>query len=167
MSEPEQSGEARLVGLPPIVDAAARVLILGSFPSEASLAAQHYYGHPQNQFWRLVGACIGAPLIDFDYAQKRRALLAHGVAVWDVYGLCRREGSLDTAIREARPNDFASLLRRARRLERICFNGKTAGRFQQHFAAQGFATCVLPSSSPAYTLSFEKKLQIWREALSR
>lgn len=154
-----------LVGLPPIVDAGVRVLILGSFPSEASLAAQHYYAHPQNQFWRLVAAVIERPLVELDYAEKQRALLAAGIGLWDVYGLCQRAGSLDSAIRDARPNDFERVTRLARQLRRVCFNGKTAGRFARRFAAQGFDTCVLPSSSPAYTLSFAGKLRHWRAAL--
>lgn len=154
-----------LVGLPPIVDADVRVLVLGSFPSEASLAARHYYAHPQNQFWRLLAEVLGVSLVEFDYPEKQRALLSAGIGVWDVYGLCRREGSLDSAIREARPNDFSRVTGVASRLRRVCFNGKTASRFVREFAAQGFDTCVLPSSSPAHTLAFGRKLTQWREAL--
>lgn len=162
-----RSGRAEpLVGLPPIVDAGVRVMILGSFPSEASLAARHYYAHPQNQFWRLLAEILEAPLLQLDYADKQRALLAAGVGVWDVYGLCLREGSLDSAIREPRPNDFSPVVRAAKRLRRVCFNGKTAARFVHPFASEGFDTFVLPSSSPAYTLSFDRKLNRWRAALA-
>ena len=156
---------APLVGLPPIVDGGVRVLILGSFPSEASLAAGHYYAHPQNQFWRLLAEVLEVPLVELDYPTKQRALLAAGIGVWDVYGLCQREGSLDASIREARPNDFSRVTRLATRLRRICFNGKTAARFARQLATQGFDTCVLPSSSPAYTLTYGSKLGHWREAL--
>ena len=45
-----------LTGLPPIVSPQTRLLILGSFPGQASLAAQQYYGHPQNHFWRILRA---------------------------------------------------------------------------------------------------------------
>jgi hypothetical protein len=38
-------GPELLHGLPPILDAGVRTLILGSFPSPASLAAQAYYAH--------------------------------------------------------------------------------------------------------------------------
>lgn len=161
----QADGARRLVGLPPIVDAGVRVLILGSFPSPASLAAQRYYAHPQNQFWRLLAAVLDAPLTELDYAAKQHALRARGVAVWDVYGLCEREGSLDSAIREAQPNDFSCVTQIATSLRRVCFNGKTAGRFVRGFAEQGLETRVLPSSSPAYTLAFADKLAQWREAL--
>ena len=149
-------------GFPPVVDAGIETLILGSFPSIASLGKQQYYGHPQNQFWRLVGTAIGVPLAEMDYAARTRALLAHRIGLWDVIGACRRAGSLDADIRDARHNDFAPVTRVAKRLRRVCFNGKTAARRQAEFAALGYETCVLPSSSPAYTLPFDQKLAAWR-----
>lgn len=156
----------RLRGLPPLIDARARVLILGSFPSAASLAAQHYYAHPQNQFWRILAAVLEQPLPAQDYAAKQAALKAAGIAVWDVYGACTRAGSLDSAIRDAQPNDFHCLKKIAPQLRRICFNGKTAGRFAGELEKLGFETTVLPSTSPAYTLSLAAKLAAWRNALT-
>lgn len=77
---------------------------------------------------------------------------------------CHREGSLDSAIHNAEPNDFDSLREHAPLLKRVCFNGKTAGRFADVIGRAGYETLVLPSSSPANaTLSFEKKLVQWRE----
>lgn len=156
----------RLGGLAPLIDERARVLILGSFPSEASLAAQQYYAHRQNHFWRILGAIVDRPLFEMDYAAKQAALKDAGIAVWDVYGRCLREGSLDAAIRDAQPNDFAQLRKIAPQLARACFNGKTAGKFAPRLAALGFETVVLPSTSPAYTLGFAAKLDAWREALA-
>ena len=155
----------QLRGLPPVVDERARVLILGSFPSEASLAEQHYYAHPQNQFWRILAAALDRPLLEMDYAAKQAAVKTAGIAIWDVYRGCRREGSLDADIRGATPNDFAKLKKIAPQLARACFNGKTAARFAPQLAALGFETVVLPSTSPAYTLGFAAKLDAWREAL--
>lgn len=99
----------RLAGLPPIIDARARVLILGSFPSEASLAARQYYAHKQNQFWKILGAILGQPLFEMEYAARTAAVHAAGIAIWDVYASCERAGSLDSAIRNGQPNDFAKL----------------------------------------------------------
>ena len=152
-------------GLPPIIGADSRTLILGSFPSQASLAARQYYGHRQNQFWRILAAVTGEPLLDMDYAAKQAAVLRNRLAIWDVYGNCRREGSLDSAIREATANDFRRLKKIAPRLQRVCFNGQTAGRFARELGAAGYQTCTLPSTSPTYTLSFALKLAAWREAL--
>jgi TDG/mug DNA glycosylase family protein len=78
------------------------VLVLGSFPSTASLVAQQYYAHPQNQFWRILGAVIEQPLKEMDYAARIAAVQAAGIAIWDVFATCERAGSLDSAIREAR-----------------------------------------------------------------
>lgn len=152
-----------LKGLPPIIDARARVLILGSFPSEASLAARQYYAHKQNQFWPILAAVLGVPLPQMDYAVKQAAVRSAGVAIWDVYAGCEREGSLDAAIREAVPNDFAQLKKSAPALRRICFNGRAAGRFIRELDALGYETLILPSTSPANaSWSFEKKLMAWR-----
>src|SRR5512137_1553800 len=152
-----------LTGLPPIIDAQARVLILGSFPSPASLAAGQYYAHKQNQFWRILAAIIDQPLVEMDYAAKQSAVKAAGIAIWDVYAECEREGSLDAAIRNGVPNDFAALKKSAVAVRRICFNGQAAAKFAPQLAALGFDTVVLPSASPANaSWSFERKLAAWR-----
>jgi len=152
-------------GLPPIIDSGIETLILGSFPSPASLAAGQYYAHRQNQFWRLMAALTGEPLHDLEYALRCRRVLAHGLGIWDVYRSCRRQGALDASIRESESNDFGCLKKEAPRLRRVVFNGKTAGLLIRRFSAAGYATTVVPSSSPAYTLTFERKLALWRAAL--
>ncbi len=153
-----------LTGLAPIIDAGIETLILGSFPSPASLSAGQYYAHRQNQFWRIMAALTGEPLHELDYALRARRLLAHRVGVWDVYRACRREGALDTAIEAAQINDFSRLKSLAPRLWRIGFNGQTAGRLVRLMNDAGYTTVVLPSTSPAYTLSFARKLEIWQAA---
>ena len=152
-------------GLPPIISAESRTLILGSFPSQASLVARQYYGHRQNQFWRILEGVTGEPLAAMDYAARQAAILRAGLAIWDVYGNCMREGSLDSAIRAASVNDFRELKKLAPNLERVCFNGKEAGKLSRELAAMGYQTFILPSTSPAYTLAFSAKLAAWRDAL--
>ena len=152
-------------GFAPVVDAGVKVLILGSFPSPASLAKKQYYGHPQNHFWKLMGALLDVPLYDMEYALRLPVLLKHRIGLWDVLHQCERAGALDSNIRKAVNNDFRRVTRLARDLKRVCFNGKTAGRFAVVFADMGYETLVLPSSSPAYTVGFEKKLQAWRGVL--
>lgn len=155
-----------LAGLPPVLDRNTRILILGSFPGEASLSAQQYYAHPRNQFWRLVGTVVGEDLFALPYPQRLVHLQKHNIGLWDVIATCARKGSLDSAIREAQANDFALLRERAPVLRRVCFNGKTSGRHELAFAAAGFQTVVLPSSSPANAqLSFDDKLAAWHHIL--
>lgn len=157
-------GPALLQGLPPLLDAGVRTLILGSFPSPASLTAAQYYAYRQNQFWRLLGALLGEPLPELDYTDRQGILLRRRIGVWDVYRQCLRQGALDAAIASPKLNDFSRLRSEAPELQQVCFNGQTAGKFAGWFEQQGYGTRVLPSSSPAYTLAFERKLALWRDA---
>ena len=150
-------------GFPPVIDDGVDTLILGSFPGLASLGRAQYYAHPQNQFWRLVGAAIGEALPEMDYADRLRTLLAHRIGLWDVIGSCVRKGSLDANIRQSQPNDFDRVTGVAAGLRRIFFNGQTAGRFAWQFAGSGYEVAILPSSSPAHTLAYEQKLEQWRQ----
>jgi hypoxanthine-DNA glycosylase len=158
---------ALLTGLAPVIDADTRILILGSFPGAKSLAAAQYYAHPRNQFWPLVSNLVDEDLAALPYAERLPRLLAHGVGLWDVLGACEREGSLDSAIRKPAANDFERLHLLCPALTTVGFNGQTSGKFAPQFAAAGYRTVVLPSSSPAHmTLSFEQKLQVWRQLLA-
>jgi hypoxanthine-DNA glycosylase len=157
----------RLTGLAPAIARGCRVLILGSFPSAASLAARQYYAHPQNRFWPILGEVLGTDLRALPYARRIAAVNRAGIGIWDVYGSCVRQGSLDSAIRDALFNDFDSLKRRAPGIVRVCMNGATAGRALNHLSALGFETRVLPSTSPANaSQSHAFKLARWREALT-
>ncbi|WP_338767172.1 DNA-deoxyinosine glycosylase [Massilia sp. METH4] len=153
-----------LTGLAPVIDPHIRILILGSFPGAASLAAQQYYAHPRNQFWRLVGALVGEDLYALPYTERLPRLLAHRIGLWDVLGACEREGSLDSAIRKPAANDFDRLHHLCPELETVGFNGQASGKFAPQFAENGYRTVVLPSSSPAHmAMTFEQKLEVWRE----
>lgn len=154
-----------LVGLPPIIDSGVETLILGSFPSPASLAAQQYYAHRQNQFWRIMANISGEPLPDLGYPEKQRALLRCRIGVWDVYRSCQRKGALDSAIKDAVRNDFSTLEADAPKLRRVCFNGKESAKIERAFRELGYDVRLLPSTSPAYTLAFDIKLERWRNGL--
>jgi len=157
---------SRLAGLPPVIDARTRVLVLGSFPGVASLRAQQYYGHPQNAFWKILGALWGMPLATAPYPERVQALLDHGLGVWDVYASCTREGSLDTAIRDATLNDVAAVRRSCPGLQAIAHNGGESFRHARHTQALGLPVHRLPSTSPANaSWSFERKRAAWGEVL--
>ncbi len=150
-------------GLAPVHDARARVLVLGSFPGVASLQASAYYAHPRNQFWPIIAALTGRPLTTMAYDERLRAVRDSGLAIWDVVERCNRRGSLDSAIRDACENDFGPLLDQLPELRAVAFNGNRAARAEALFAARGYATHRLPSTSPAYAgLRFEAKLTAWR-----
>ena len=159
--------EGRITAFPPVAPPGARILVLGSMPSVESLNQGFYYAHPRNAFWHILAEVFGAPVPET--IPGRVALLeANGVALWDVLESCERKGSLDSAIREPAVNDFAGLFGRCQGIHKILFNGGTAGRlFMKHASAwlEGREWQVMPSTSPAYTLSYERKLAQWRQAL--
>ena len=164
-----------LRGLPPIENAAARTIVLGSFPSPRSLAAREYYAHPQNRFWRTVGTLNGVPA-HAPYATRCDGLHEAGLALWDVLGSCARDGALDSAIVAGTetPNDFRPLFGHHRALSRIVFNGQAAARLfyrlvvpEDALERAGIRIAVLPSTSPANAAVRPDALaERWRAALA-
>ncbi|WAC75950.1 DNA-deoxyinosine glycosylase [Roseateles sp. SL47] len=155
----------RWQGLPPVYAPDAQWLLLGSFPGLASLKAQQYYGHPRNQFWRLLGDVRGVDLAALPYAERLDALRRHRIALWDVITETERQGSLDSAIRDPEASDLAHLLQQLPDLQVIGFNGGTAGRLghrQLGELAKLYRVLVLPSSSPAHTMPYDEKLRAWQ-----
>jgi hypoxanthine-DNA glycosylase len=164
----------RVHGFPPVANRSARVLVLGSMPSEASLAAGEYYGHPRNQFWRIAGEICG-----FDsgapYTRRKAALSRSRIALWDVIGCCVRKGSLDSAIDDdsIRVNDFASFLRAHSAIRRVCFNGRKAESAWRRLVREtlppgdNLEYRLLPSTSPANAgMGYLQKLKTWRSAIA-
>lgn len=158
----------RITAFPPVAPPEARVLILGSMPSVESLNQGFYYAHPRNAFWRILAQVFGEPLPG-GIPAKTDLLRRHGIALWDVLQSCERTGSLDSAIRQPEVNDFKGLFMRCPRIERVLLNGGTAARlFMKHGAQylEDRSWVRLPSTSPAYTLPYERKLALWRQALT-
>ena len=146
----------------PVIRHDARLLVCGSLPGARSLAAGRYYAHPQNQFWRLMGEVIEASLAELDYEERLAALGDAGIGLWDVVASGRRRGSLDAAIRLHEPHDLRALVSAHPRIRAVGFNGGTAFRIGAPLlAGTGVDLPLLPSSSPAYTISFERKLEQW------
>ena len=154
-------------GFPPIARSDARVLILGSLPSQASLQAREYYAHPRNAFWRIMQRIAGA---EGSYASRCRSLQERGIAVWDVLLRSVRPGSLDADIdmKTAVPNDFEGFFAGHPDIRLVCFNGRMAqqmfGRYvRQSLESEELAFALLPSTSPAHaSLTFAEKLESWR-----
>jgi double-stranded uracil-DNA glycosylase len=182
---------ARLRGFAPIGSEKPRILVLGSFPSVASLERGEYYGHSRNQFWDILGAILGFPA-GAPYAERASALARAGIALWDLIASCEREGSLDEAIRREEPNPLDAFLTAKPSVLRLALNGgKAASSFAEHFApelgkrglaigarldwsppfAPGRAISVarLPSTSPVPTRDYRSagdKLPLWEAFLS-
>jgi hypoxanthine-DNA glycosylase len=153
----------RRIGLSPVARRDVRLFILGSLPGEASLAAQRYYAHPTNQFWRLLGLGIGEELQSLDYEARLQRLNERRIGLWDVIASATRRGSLDQAIRAAEHNQIMHLLHDFPDLRAIAFNGSTASAIGRKLIGEPpLVTLIdLPSSSAANTKPFEEKVKAW------
>jgi hypoxanthine-DNA glycosylase len=156
--------EVRKRSFAPIVDNSVRLLVLGSLPGELSLAHGQYYANPQNRFWHLMSHVIVRDLVAMQYTERLQTLLAHRVGLWDVVAEARRDGSLDSRIRERDDNDLVGLAAGLPHLTTIAFNGATAARIGMKNlgpSAERYEIVKLPSSSPAFTMAFAEKARAW------
>jgi TDG/mug DNA glycosylase family protein len=149
---------------PPVTRPDTRLLVLGSLPGAVSLAKARYYAHPQNLFWRLIGAVIERDLVPLPYEARLEALLDARIGLWDTVAAATREGSLDADIRLHEASDLAALAATLSDLRAIGFNGATSARIGRRQLSEDhrLALLDLPSSSPAYaSMSFERKRDAW------
>ncbi|MDO5531180.1 DNA-deoxyinosine glycosylase [Sutterella sp.] len=169
------TSDGRLQGLAPVIGESPRVLILGSMPSEASLAAQAYYAHPRNRFWPVLGTVLSFdPLLS--YEERLDRIRAGGIALWDTIGSCERTGSLDSAILRPLPNPVGELIETHPTLKRVILNGGKAAEMWRRFGAPALTTAqaasievvALPSTSPANArFSLDALIALWGPALTR
>lgn len=169
-------------GFKPVFDERSRILVLGSFPSVLSRESAFYYGNPQNRFWRVMAACLGEPVpqneggssddgrpltLEESITTKKRMLLEHGIALWDVIASCDIKGSSDASIKNVVPAQVERVLETAHIGAVIC-NGGTAGRLYKRYLQWqvGLAAHVLPSTSPANAAwQLERLTARWQEEL--
>ena len=182
MTAPDEGYQHIEHGFEPVFDERSRVLVLGSFPSVLSRANAFYYGNPQNRFWRVMAACLGAPVppnegeplsssglatLDASIAAKRAMLLSGGVALWDVIESCDIRGSSDASIRNVVPARIERITDAAP-IEIVICNGGTAGRLYKRYLQErtGLPAIVLPSTSPANAAwRLERLVERWGEAV--
>lgn len=155
----------RVVGLDPIIDDNARVLILGSMPGNESLRKGEYYAHPKNQFWKILFS-----IFDMEqkalYSAKVSFLKEKRIALWDVIKQCDREGSADSKITNVCINELPSLLATYPQIKHLFFNGQKAFDIFNKEVKPGISSEItlkrLPSTSPANaTISVEAKIKEW------
>lgn len=152
---------------PPIANDKTEILILGTMPGATSLAQQEYYAYKHNHFWRIIYSLFsGLPIPDI-FEEKIKILQNNKIGLWDVLMYCERKGSLDIHIKNHQENDFITLLKRYPSIRKIVFNGKESHKFflKRFGQIEGITYYIMPSTSPANTMHFEKKLKIWSEFL--
>ena len=160
-----ESLQGRKSGLPRLVDEDTEILILGTLPSDMSLAAGQYYANPGNDFWKLVGAALDKSLDGLSYEDKLELLKGNRIGLWDAFHTCFRPGSMDGDITETELNDFQSLKSVAPSIRLICFNGKTAAKAEKSLVRLEYQTRLLPSSSGANRKDQNGRLVSWKAAI--
>ncbi len=153
----------------PIVDENCKIIILGTMPGVQSLMKQEYYANKQNSFWRIIFSLFGEEPAS-DYNEKKKFILKHHIALWDVLEACDREGSLDSDIKNPKPNDFVSLFNKYTGIKSVYFNGSPAETlFKRYVKAKIERNDLkyhrLPSTSPTYTVGFAEKFNKWKVVL--
>lgn len=152
----------------PVFNQTSKILILGSFPSVKSREEGFFYGHPRNRFWKLMAELTGEKL-PISNDEKKRLLLKHHIALWDVIASCDIVGSSDSSIENAVANDITSILQNSS-VQAIFTNGKTADKLYQQYIEPKvhMAAICLPSTSPANAAwSYERLFEVWREATEK
>jgi hypoxanthine-DNA glycosylase len=147
-----------------VADANTRLLVLGSLPGVQSLERQQYYAHPGNGFWTLMGLVTDTDLRTLPYAERLETLRAHRIGLWDVIADATRAGSLDSAIRDPRLRDLATVAATLPALKAIAFNGGTAAKLglrQLGAEAARYEIVTLLSSSGACAVKAEVKRTDW------
>jgi hypoxanthine-DNA glycosylase len=159
------------LGFPPIARPDAQILILGSMPSQKSLAENQYYAHPRNSFWPIMCSLLTTDA-ELNYNDRKNLLLTNKIALWDVLKSCYRKGSLDADIDHSsiEPNDFRSFLLKQNQITSIFFNGAKAEQlFNKHVLSLLEKEHIdldyhkLPSTSPAHAaMTRQQKLLKWQ-----
>ena len=148
---------------PPLYNKNSKILILGSFPSVKSREQLFFYGHPQNRFWKVIAAVFGCEE-PRTIPEKKKLLLEHGIALWDVIASCEIEGSADSTIGNVTVNDLSGILEEAD-IKQIFVNGKTAEKYFKKYTKEKIqrdAVC-LPSTSPANAAwSLAQLIEKWK-----
>ncbi|MDR2235253.1 MAG: DNA-deoxyinosine glycosylase [Chryseobacterium sp.] len=156
----------RISSFPPIIDEQSEILILGSIPGGKSLEKQQYYAHPQNKFWRIIFELVNEEFTE-DYPRRIETIQKKHIALWDVIDSCERKGSLDSEIRNEEANQIAELLEEHPHIKAIFCNGGKSYKNLMKLLGENNSLPVflLPSTSPAYTIPFEKKLEGWKKIM--
>ncbi|MDE7255823.1 MAG: DNA-deoxyinosine glycosylase [Helicobacter sp.] len=139
---------------PSAIDKDSKILILGSFPSVASREMGFYYAHPQNRFWKVLGALFDDETIYLkstkpskeQYQQHIKAqkafLQSHSIILWDIVRACEIQGSSDSSLKNTTFNDIFALLHTSE-IRAIFLNGtKATILFQQYCKNLGFLTTI-------------------------
>ena len=154
--------------LPIFINEDSKILILGSFPSVKSREVMFYYGHPQNRFFRVLGSLFNEAAPE-TVADRKAFLKRNKIALYDVIEECDIEGSSDSSIRNVKPIDITSILKKYQNIKVIGITGNTAKHYFDKYLLDKVG-CIkviyLPSTSPANArMSVEDLLARYKELI--
>lgn len=174
--------------LEPFLPKNAKVLFLGSFPPpKPRWCMDFYYPNFQNDHWRIEGAAwfgdkdyfVDIECKSFNKAKIVDFLKEKGIALYDTAQVVRRlkDNASDAFLEIVEPTDIRALLRQMPHCHAIATTGeKATGEVCRYFGLDkipalgtvtepepGSKLYRLPSSSRAYPLAFEKKVEAYRE----
>ena len=173
----------------------AKVVILGTFPSEASRDT-FFYHKSTNQFWKIMSEIFGdtsikhletkkndqkpSPDENLQLIENRKNFLKkHKIGLWDMIKSCYIDNSKDSSIKDPEYNNLTTLKTECPQLECICFSSKKAFKHYQRYLKQVDETYknwlekmsngeehILPSPSSANArMGLEDKIKKWEEFL--
>lgn len=150
--------------LEPWIDDKTRILIVGTMPGDESIKKQMYYANPHNKFWIYIEKILnnGQKL---EENERQLLLQSYHIGLWDSLSICERDGSLDSKIKNYKPNDFSKF----QSVKYILFNGKKAAKYFEKYNAKYLSNrhfFSLPSTSPANAaMPNAVKFEEWKKIL--
>ena len=131
----------------PVYDRNSEILILGTLPSVKSREQRFYYGHKQNRFWKVIAALYGEA-VPVTIEEKKKILLKHHIALFDVIAECDIAGSSDSTIRNVVPTDLSVILKQAP-VRKVFANGNKAYDLYMKYSYEktGMEAGRLPSAA--------------------
>ena len=174
----------------------AKVVILGTFPSEASRDT-FFYHKSTNQFWEILSKIFGdksvehlkesTPDENLQLIENRKNFLKkYKIGLWDMIKSCYIDKSKDSSIKDPEYNDLTTLKTECPQLECIYFSSKKAFKHYQKYLKQidkylnlknevyrdwlktKVSEMVLPSPSSAYArMRLEDKIKKWQDFLTK
>ena len=156
----------------PIIDTNSKILILGTFPSIKSFENEFYYGHPKNQFWKILSLIFNEKE-PISIEEKKEFLKRHKIALWDSICECERSkgNSRDDNLKNIKPCPIDKLLKKYPNIKKIAITSKLGEKvIKKYFKNSPFsilhAPIYLPSPSPLNArLNLQEKVKIWKELL--
>ena len=136
--------------IPPFVNEESEVLILGSLPSIKSREDGFFYAHPQNRFFKALAGVFNEEEPK-SIEERKKFLLKHHIALYDVIYECEICGSSDSSIKNVKPINLAAILKQFPNIKRIYTTGKKAKElYDKYLLPQVKIEAIsLPSSSAA------------------